>query len=45
VRREEIQASFADGWLIESIERVAFDTNLDTGRVQAWHAQIARAEA
>jgi cyclopropane fatty-acyl-phospholipid synthase-like methyltransferase len=45
VRREEIEASFTDGWRIESIERVVFDTNLDPGEVQAWHARILRAGA
>ena len=42
VSQGEIEASFADGWRIELLERVVFDTNLDSGQVQAWHAQIER---
>lgn len=42
VSRGEIEASFADGWRIDSIEPVAFATTMEEGPVQAWQSQIER---
>jgi cyclopropane fatty-acyl-phospholipid synthase-like methyltransferase len=41
VAREEIEQSFTDGWRIEAIEPVVFET-VDPGEVLAWHAGISR---
>ena len=41
VAREEIEQSFTDGWRIEAIEPVVFET-VDPGEVLAWHAAISR---
>jgi SAM-dependent methyltransferase len=44
VRREELRAAFADGWLVESIEAAAFVINPihGFGEAQAWLATIRR---
>jgi cyclopropane fatty-acyl-phospholipid synthase-like methyltransferase len=42
VRREEIRASFADGWRVESIEPATIDTNRGPAAVLAWLASITR---
>jgi SAM-dependent methyltransferase len=42
VTRGEIEASFADGWDIDSIEPVEFQTNMEPPEVQGWLAAIAR---
>ena len=42
VTREEIEQSFTDGWRIEAIEPVVFETNLDPGEVLAWQSEISR---
>jgi cyclopropane fatty-acyl-phospholipid synthase-like methyltransferase len=42
VSRGEIESSFAEGWQIDSIEPVSFETTLEEGVVQAWQAQIGR---
>jgi len=36
VRQDELRAAFADGWTVESIEPVEFETVLDPPIVQAW---------
>lgn len=41
VTRDEIRASFAEGWRIESIDEARFETNL-VPIVRAWVAQITR---
>jgi SAM-dependent methyltransferase len=40
VRQEEIRATFAEGWRVESIEAVEFDTTLDPPVAQAWLSTI-----
>ena len=40
VRRDEIEASFADGWRVDSIEPVTFETTIEA--VRGWHAAIMR---
>jgi cyclopropane fatty-acyl-phospholipid synthase-like methyltransferase len=42
VTRDEIRASFADGWRVEAIEAIEFVVNLDPGRALGWHSTIAR---
>ncbi|MHB1582488.1 MAG: class I SAM-dependent methyltransferase [Acidimicrobiales bacterium] len=41
VSRDEIAASFADGWRVESIDETEFSTNL-VPEVRAWLARISR---
>lgn len=41
VAQREIRESFADGWRVESIEEVSFETNL-VDDVRAWLARITR---
>ncbi len=41
VARDEIRASFADGWRVESIDEVGFTTTIDPG-IRAWLARITR---
>lgn len=41
VTRDEIQAAFADGWRVESIDESLFHTNIDPS-VRAWLARITR---
>jgi len=36
VRQDELRSAFADGWRVESIEPVEFETVLDPPIVQAW---------
>ena len=36
VREDELRAAFADGWRVESIEAVQFETVLDPPIAQAW---------
>jgi SAM-dependent methyltransferase len=40
VRRDEIESSFANGWKIETIETVTFDTTIEA--VRGWRAAIRR---
>jgi SAM-dependent methyltransferase len=42
VTRDEIRASFADGWLIESIEAAVIDLTWDQAGVRAWQVAAAR---
>lgn len=42
VRREEIVASFADGWRVEGIEPAVLEITVDPGSVRAWHATVVR---
>jgi SAM-dependent methyltransferase len=42
VRQEEIRASFADGWQVESIEPARMDVNVSPEGVHAWLATITR---
>ena len=42
VHQEEIRATFARGWQVESIEAARFDTNLDPPFAEAWLATITR---
>ncbi len=42
VRREEIDAVFATGWRVESVEPAQFETNLDPPVALAWLATITR---
>lgn len=42
VRQEEIRASFADGWQVESIEPARIDVNVNPEGVHAWLATICR---
>jgi SAM-dependent methyltransferase len=42
VRREEIAASFDDGWRIDSIERARLETAYESDGVPAWFASITR---
>ena len=43
VTRAEIESSFANGWQIESIEPMVFQTNRDPSQVQGWYAAVRRA--
>ena len=38
----ELRSSFAVGWEVREIAPAAFETNLDTGDVQAWLARFVR---
>ena len=42
VRKDEITASFAQGWRIESIDAAVLEVTIDPGSVQAWLAAITR---
>ena len=42
VSQDEIRASFARGWQVESIEAARFDVTIDPAGVQAWQALITR---
>ncbi len=42
VTQDELRATFREGWQIESIDATEFDTNLPTGRAQAWLATFSR---
>lgn len=42
VRQDEIRASFADGWRVESIEAATFDVTISRDGVSAWLSAIAR---
>jgi deazaflavin-dependent oxidoreductase (nitroreductase family) len=42
VTRDEIQASFADGWRVDSIEAATMDVTMDPGGVRSWLAAITR---
>lgn len=42
VRREEIEAAFAVGWRIDSIEPARLETNFDPGFVPAWRGALTR---
>jgi SAM-dependent methyltransferase len=42
IRSEEIVASFADGWRIDSIEPSVLDVTIDQNGVSAWLAAISR---
>ncbi len=42
VTRAEIESSFANGWEIESIEPMVFQTNLEEAEVQGWYAAVKR---
>ena len=42
VRREEIEASFADGWHIGAIEPVEMEVTISPDGVQAWLASMTR---
>ncbi len=42
VTQEEIRASFADGWQIESIEAATIDVTTNPAGAQAWLSAIAR---
>jgi len=42
VRRDEIEAAFADGWRIDEIEPVTMDVTIDPAGVRAWRAAITR---
>ncbi len=43
VRREDIRATFSDGWHVESIEAARLESMNHAGGAFAWHAAIARA--
>jgi SAM-dependent methyltransferase len=43
VRKEEIEASFAEGWNIDAIEPATFEVNLDPEMVHAWRVALTRA--
>jgi len=42
VRQEEIRASFADGWRVESVEPVTIDVTISPEGVHGWLASISR---
>ena len=42
VSRDEIRASFTEGWRVESIDAAVFDVRLDPGRALAWRAVVTR---
>jgi SAM-dependent methyltransferase len=42
VTREEITATFADGWRVDSIEPSTLDITIDPNVVQAWLASLIR---
>jgi SAM-dependent methyltransferase len=41
VRQAELRDSFSDGWAVESIDAVRFETNLEPPIAEAWLARIA----
>ena len=43
VRAEEVRASFADGWHVDSIEPATLEITIDPDGAQAWLAAITRA--
>ena len=43
VHQEDLRASFAEGWKIESIEPAVFDINIETGTARAWLMTATRA--
>jgi cyclopropane fatty-acyl-phospholipid synthase-like methyltransferase len=45
VSRNEIKASFADGWTVDAIEPARFDLNVDPRGAEAWRAAITRTDA
>ena len=42
VRRDELDAAFADGWRIETVEPATFEINIFGGVAQAWRATMVR---
>lgn len=42
VSQAEIEAAFADGWRIDSLNRVTMDVTIDPHGVRAWLAAITR---
>ena len=42
IKREEIEASFADGWRIDSIEPSALEITIGPEGARAWLASITR---
>lgn len=44
IRFEDIQASFADGWQVESIDAAEFEVTIDPNGAKAWLATISRTE-
>ncbi len=42
VGREELDAAFASGWELRTVEPATFEVNLDDGVVQAWRATAVR---
>ena len=42
VHRDEITASFATGWRVDSIEPATLEVTIDTGMVSAWMVDITR---
>lgn len=42
VRREELDAAFANGWELRIVARATFETNLADGPVQGWRATAIR---
>jgi SAM-dependent methyltransferase len=42
IRREDIDAAFARGWLLRSAERATFEVNIGDGTVHAWRATAER---
>jgi SAM-dependent methyltransferase len=42
ITQAEIRASFADGWVVDTIEPAVIEINVDPVRVQAWHATAVR---
>jgi hypothetical protein len=45
VTRDEIRASFADGWRVDAIEAATIETIAVRDYAQAWLATITRVEA
>jgi len=42
VTRDEIRASFATGWVVDSIEPTVIEITIDPAGAQAWHVAAAR---
>jgi len=42
IKRKEIEASFADGWRIDSIEPCVLDVTISTEGVRAWLSSLTR---
>ena len=40
--RAEVRAAFADGWTVDTIDEVAFETNFESGESPAWLATVTR---